>query len=121
MQSGIAISAIEQESIETVDADLTLHHRVLDQLIPWGTMDETITELDEFRGNYSDEGGDLIGQIEKLGLDGMDTYFGATEAIYEWFKVQQYYIIRFQCAVCSIISKILLRIFLQVRTSDSTA
>lgn len=57
---------------------------MLDQIIPWKTYEETVKELDRFRDDYSNESGQLVGEVKTLIMNAGDNYFSATQSIYEW-------------------------------------
>lgn len=73
-----------REGIKTVGEVLTLYDRVLDRVIPWKELNETLVELDKFRKDYSAESGALIGEIKTLMMNGIDRYFIASQSVYEW-------------------------------------
>lgn len=63
---------------------MDLYNKHIDRVIPWKEFKETLDELDKFRGNYSIESAALIGDIKTLMMDGMDSYFSASQSVYEW-------------------------------------
>lgn len=71
------------EGIKTADKALDLYNRHIDRIVPWKEFNETLVELDRFRGNYSVESAALIGDVKKLMMDGMDAYFAASQNVYE--------------------------------------
>lgn len=73
-----------REGIAVAGEALDLYNRVLDQVVPWQSFEETLAELDHFRSDYSKESGDLLGQIKTCLMDGMDAYFRSTQSVYEW-------------------------------------
>lgn len=56
----------------------------MDKIVPWKTFQETLDNLDKFRSDYSKEASNLMGGIKTTMMNGMDTYFGASQRIYEW-------------------------------------
>lgn len=83
MEAELAIKTAH-EAIKTADSALDLYTKVLDQLIPWKVFDEVITELEKYREDYSNESGELLGEIKTALLNAMDAYFLASQSIYEW-------------------------------------
>lgn len=77
---------VAKEGIETADKALDLYNRVIDRVIPWKEFNETLTELDAFRKDYSTESAALIGQIKTLMLNGIDAYHSASQSVYEWTR-----------------------------------
>lgn len=75
---------ITKEGIETIDKALELYNKILDQIVPWKTYEETVKELDRFRDDYSNESAKLVGEVKTLIKDAQDNYFSATQSIYEW-------------------------------------
>lgn len=73
-----------KEGIDTADKMMDLYNKHLDRIVPWKEFKETLDELDKFRGNYSVESAALIGDIKTLMMDGMDSYFSASQSVYEW-------------------------------------
>lgn len=79
-----AVIEITKEGIETINKALDLYNKVLDQIVPWKTYEETVKELDRFREDYSNEAGKLVGEVKTLIKNAEDNYFVATQSIYEW-------------------------------------
>lgn len=75
---------ITKEGIETIDKALALYNKILDQIVPWKTYEDTVKELDRFREDYSNESAKLVGEVKTLMKDAQDNYFSATQSIYEW-------------------------------------
>lgn len=73
-----------KEGIDTAGCMMDLYNRHLDRIIPWSDFKETLEELDKFRGNYSVESAALIGDIKTIMMDGMDSYFAASQSVFEW-------------------------------------
>lgn len=71
-------------AIETADKALDLYNKVLDQVIPWNTFDDTIKELTRFKEEYSQSASTLVGEVKTLLMTSQDKYFEATQTIYEW-------------------------------------
>ncbi|MBP8813134.1 MAG: hemolysin E [Laribacter sp.] len=74
-------------AIETADKALDLYNKVLDQLIPWKTFEETIKELTRYKDEYSQKSSTLVGEVKTLLLDCQDKYFESTQSVYEWCGV----------------------------------
>ncbi|KAJ6639526.1 Hemolysin E [Pseudolycoriella hygida] len=72
------------EGIEALNKALDLYNKVLDQIIPWKTYEETIKELDRYRADYSNESAQLVGEVKTLIYNAEDNYFSASQYIYEW-------------------------------------
>ncbi|KAJ6642562.1 Hemolysin E [Pseudolycoriella hygida] len=75
---------ITKEGIEALNQALDLYNKVLDQIIPWKTYEETVKELDRYREDYSNESAQLVGEVKTLIYDAEDNYYSATQSIYEW-------------------------------------
>lgn len=73
-----------KEGIDTADKMMELYNKHIDRIIPWKEFKETLDELNKFRGNYSVESAALIGDIKTLMMDGMDSYFSASQNVFEW-------------------------------------
>lgn len=63
---------------------MDLYNKILDKIVPWAELNQTITKLDKYRSDYSKEAAALIGEVKTLMMDGMDAYFRATQSVYEW-------------------------------------
>lgn len=75
---------ITKQGFEIVDKGLELYTKVLDEVVPWKSIEETVKGLDRYRDNYSNEAADIIGEIKTLILNTTDKYFSAKQSIYEW-------------------------------------
>lgn len=84
-----AVVEITKESIETIKSALELYNKVLDQIIPWKTYEETCKELDRYREDYSNESAELVGQVKTLIKNAEDNYFISTQSIYEWCSLAE--------------------------------
>lgn len=74
-------------AIETADKALELYNKVLDQVIPWNTFNDTVKELNRFKEEYSQSASTLVGEIKTLLMNSQDKYFEATQVVYEWCGV----------------------------------
>lgn len=72
------------KGIEALDKGLDLYDKRLDKVVPWNVFQETLNKLDEFRKDYSKEAANLIGDLKTKMKNGMDTYFMASQSVYEW-------------------------------------
>lgn len=75
---------IAQDGLKTASDVLTIYDKVLDRIIPWKELNNTLVELDKFRKDYSAESGALIGEIKTLMMNGIDRYYMASQMVYEW-------------------------------------
>ncbi|KAJ6643445.1 Hemolysin E [Pseudolycoriella hygida] len=75
---------ITKEGIETINKALNLYNKVLDQIVPWETYEQTVKELDRFRSDYSNESAQLVGEVKTLIKNAEDNCFSETQSIYEW-------------------------------------
>lgn len=75
---------IIRESIDVADKVLDLYNSAMDKIIPWGEFNKTLVELDKFRKDYSTESALLISEVKTLMMDGMDSYFSASQDVYEF-------------------------------------
>lgn len=73
--------------IDTADKALDLYNKVLDQIIPWNTFNDTVKELSRFKEDYSQAASTLVGEIKTLLMNSQDKYFEATQVVYEWCGV----------------------------------
>ena len=73
-----------RDGIETADRALELYNKVLDKVVPWGTLEETIRNLTQFETDYSKETAKLIGEIKQLLLNAQNYYHESTQTMYEW-------------------------------------
>lgn len=73
-----------KESIDGASGALSLYDKLVERIIPWKDFNETIVELDKFRKDYSNESGQLLGEIKTHMMNGINAYFIASEVIYEW-------------------------------------
>jgi hemolysin E len=76
-----------RDGIEAANKALDLYNKVIDQIIPWKTFEDTIKELTRYQENYSNDAAKLVGDVKKLLLDSQDQYFSATQLVYEWCGV----------------------------------
>ncbi len=74
-------------AIDTADRALELYNKVLDQVIPWNTFNDTVKELSCFKEEYSQSASTLVGEIKTLLMNSQDRYFEATQVVYEWCGV----------------------------------
>lgn len=72
-----------KDGIETTEKALELYDKLVDRVIPWDEFKKTLSELDEFRKEYSTESSELIGETKTLVLNGMDEYRSASRNVYE--------------------------------------
>ena len=79
-----AVVDIVQSGLEASDQALDLYNKVLDQVIPWATFEQTIKELTRYEKDYSDESGQIVGKVKTLLLNSQDQYLKATQSVYEW-------------------------------------
>lgn len=70
-----------------MDKGLSLFDKRLDKDVPWNIFKDTLKKLDVFRQDYSTEAASLISDLKVKMYDGIDTYFMASENIYEWCGV----------------------------------
>lgn len=75
---------IAKEGIEALHTGFDLYNKFLDKIVPWSELNQTITKLDKYRSDYSDEAAVLIGQVKTKMMGGMDAYTRATQSVYEW-------------------------------------
>lgn len=76
-----------KDSIETADQALDLYNKVLDQIVPWGTFEETLTRIDEYKEDYSAKAAELVGKVQTKLQDSKDCYFQAVSEVYIWCGV----------------------------------
>lgn len=76
-----------KDAIETADQALDLYNKVLDQIIPWGTFEETIARIAQYRDDYSIEAAMLVGKVTTLLGNSQDSYFEAVDKVYQWCDV----------------------------------
>lgn len=81
MKGGLDIA---KEGIATLDKGFELYNKILDKIVPWSELNKTITKLDKYRSDYSEEASALIGDVKTKMMDGMDAYTRATQSVYEW-------------------------------------
>lgn len=72
------------KSIKTAEEALDLYNKVVDQLVPWKTFEETITNIERYKDDYSKEAAELVGKTKTLLLDSQDKYYMSTQSIYRW-------------------------------------
>lgn len=70
--------------MEALENSLNLFHKRLDNEVPWKIFQDTLAQLDVFRRDYSIEAGNMIGDLKTKMYNGIDTYFMASQYIYEW-------------------------------------
>lgn len=75
---------VAKAAIEAANAGLDLYDKVLDRVIPWKKFENITAELDKYRDDYSQESADLIGLVKQHMMDSQDSYFMATQSIYQW-------------------------------------
>lgn len=75
---------ITKQDFELVVKSLELYNKVLDQIIPWNSFQETVKGLDRYLKNYSLEAAQIIGEIKTLAYNSADNYFSTTQSIREW-------------------------------------
>ncbi|KAJ6618223.1 Hemolysin E [Pseudolycoriella hygida] len=78
---------LTKQSIDSLNSVLSLYSTVLDRIIPWGTFNNTIKELDRYRDDYSNESGQLVNEIKNLMNRAQSCYDDATQSIYNWCSV----------------------------------
>jgi hemolysin E len=79
-----AAVSVVKDGIEAADNALTLYNRVIDQVIPWKTFEDTVKVLKEHEAQYSKAAGGVVGQVQTLLLDSRDNYLAATQSVFEW-------------------------------------
>ncbi|BEU96639.1 hemolysin HlyE [Acidovorax sp. DW039] len=75
------------KSIDAADKALDLFNKAVDQIIPWGTFEETLAELDKYRADYSKEAAELVGEVQTQLLDAQDHYKKAVTSVYGWCSI----------------------------------
>ncbi|MEG4230497.1 hemolysin E [Microcoleus sp. Pol11C3] len=75
---------IVQKGLEASDKALELYNKVIDQVIPWKTFEDTIKELTKFEKEYSEKAAILVGEIKTLLMNSNDDYLKAVQSVYEW-------------------------------------
>lgn len=73
-----------KEGMKAADKALGLYDKILNEIIPWETFDQTIQEFDRHREDYSNESGQLITEIKTIVLKGLNSYSMSTKSINEW-------------------------------------
>lgn len=82
-----AVVEIVKDGLEAGDKALDLYNKILDQLIPWKTFEETIDNLTKYEKDYSNAAGEIVAQVKTLLLNSRDEYFKATQSVFEWSSV----------------------------------
>jgi hemolysin E len=82
-----AVITTVKDGLEAGEKALDLYNKVLDQVIPWKTFEETIKELTKYEKDYSTKAGQLVGKTKTLLLNSRDEYLKATQSVYEWCAV----------------------------------
>lgn len=75
---------VVKDALETGDKALELYNKVLDQIVPWKTFEDTITDLAKYQKDYSTATGALVGEVKTLLLTANDKYLAATQSVFEW-------------------------------------
>ncbi|MDH4418952.1 MAG: hemolysin E [Acidovorax sp.] len=81
-----AVDLIDK-SIDAADKALDLFNKAIDQIIPWNSFEETLTQLDKYRSDYSKEAATLVGEIQTLLLNAQNHYKKAVTSVYGWCDV----------------------------------
>jgi hemolysin E len=84
MTNPATVVKVTKEGIDAADKALDLYNKVLDQVIPWSTFEDTLKEMVSFEKDYSDEAGKLIGSVQTLLQNSQDEYHSATQSVFEW-------------------------------------
>lgn len=58
-------------------------YEVLDSIVPWKSIEETIKVLDIYSAHYTIETAKIVGEIKRVTLNAADSYFMARQSIYE--------------------------------------
>jgi len=72
------------EGVGLIKVVFDIFEKVVDNLIPWKTYEETIRQFDRYKNDYSNAAGALVGEIKALLLNAKDAYFTSSQEIYEW-------------------------------------
>jgi hemolysin E len=79
-----AAVGVVDTSINAASNALDLYNKVLDQVIPWATFEETVETLRKYQTDYSTTAGQIVGETTTLIMNSQDAYIDATRLVYEW-------------------------------------
>lgn len=71
-------------AIKAINVAVKLYSKVLDHIVPWRAFNDTLSEFDKFKEEYSEESAQLINEIKALMKHGIDAYHHASEFIFRW-------------------------------------
>lgn len=75
------------KGIKTTKEAMQLMKDLQDSVISWETFQETLSQLDQYKKDYSAEAGKIVGETTTLLLDSKDKYFMSTQSVAEWCDV----------------------------------
>lgn len=75
---------IAHKAITTTNEVLGMYMEVLDRAAPWKAFNQSLTELDAYRKDYSTESAWMLRDIRSLMDNGIDSYYHASKYILEW-------------------------------------
>lgn len=71
------------EGIGVAGEALVFYDKLVENIIPWTDLNNTLQQLDRFQEDYSTGSALLISEIKTLMMNGIDAYFSASQDVYE--------------------------------------
>lgn len=79
-----AEAALVKEGIDIADKVLDLYNKIADNAISWKVYEDTLTNLDKYKDDYSKESGKLVGEVKTLIMNAKDSYHESVQTVFEW-------------------------------------
>lgn len=83
-----AVAAVDtiDRGISAAHNALDLYNKVVNKLIPWDRVQETIDALSAHKAQYSDRAARQVGRVHTLLLNAHDEYKSSSMAVYRWCR-----------------------------------
>lgn len=75
---------ITKRGFEVVEKSLELYTKVLDEVVPWKSIEETVKGMARNNSDHSLDAAETIGEILTLTLNTTNKYFSAKQSLSEW-------------------------------------
>lgn len=79
----LAVATVK-ESIDAANKALSTYDEFVVRVVPAKELKESLDELDKYRNDFSKDIALLFTEVRTRMMDGLDTYFYASQHIYEW-------------------------------------
>jgi len=80
------VISIANDGLDAVEKALDLYNKMIEQVIPWETFENTIHDLQASQAQYSTAAAVLVGEVETHLLDSRDNYKSSVQEVLNWCR-----------------------------------